>query len=116
MSQWRKIDIRASGLDDFRKTLVERRIFPLGFRHRLLAIDGELRAAFRKHHLPGRRFGNDIPALLAGLAPVELGAHGHFRNVGKMQLGSDGRVAVFRELKRCLGQEQRAGQDVGDDR
>ena len=39
-------------------------------------FDGKLGAALREHHLARIGFGDDIPALLAGLAPVEFGMDG----------------------------------------
>ncbi|ENN85819.1 hypothetical protein RHSP_18447 [Rhizobium freirei PRF 81] len=115
MAQRRNIDVRSARLDDLGKPTVERRIFGLGRREGQLAVDRKLGAAFGKNHLAGGRLGDDIPALLAGLAPVEFGMDGKARSALEVQIGGDRRIAVFRKLQRRAGQEERR-QDMGDDR
>ena len=115
MAQGREIDVGLSGLHDLGEALVEHRIFLLRLVMHQLAVNREFCAPLGQHHLAGLRLGHDIPALLAGLAPVELGLEVETFGVGEDHRRGDRRVAVLGELQRRGRDEGRARQDVGDD-
>ena len=78
------------------------------------AVDGELRAAARKHHRALVGVGKDVPALRACLQPVESIVTGNPFEVRKGPRGDRG-CAVFGKIEHCRSDEHRR-QDMGHDR
>src|SRR5471032_1388181 len=76
MAQRRYIDVRAAAGDQFGEALIQRRVLGFLLQRLLGAGDPQARAAVAEFDLALRRGDDDVPALLAGLAPVEFGVDG----------------------------------------